>query len=175
MTTTPPPSRPVDADVTEPVADDAATQPVASQAPDVQPWPTADKVAMWAAIVIPVLGVLGGFVGLTWLTVAFLMLAPIIAIVYGVTLFVLVRVLRRRSVLRDALGGVPRRYLVYAWAWALTYPIAAFAPTVGGSDGPGLVQAGVVGGAAIVAGVLTGAIWSRYLGDKAWIERPRED
>jgi small-conductance mechanosensitive channel len=157
-------------------------RPVAARAPGTQPGtqpvvtrPRADAVALAVALVVPLVGVLLTLAARTWLTVAFLVLTPVILVVYGLGLAVFVRVLRRRSTLRRELGAVPARYRGYAWLWAVAFLAAALSPTLGSLDLPWTLQAGLVGASAIVVGVVTGAVWSTYLRDVARVDVPRED
>ena len=136
--------------------------------------PRADVVALAVAIGLPVVGVVLTLAARTWLTVAFLMLVPAIGVVYGLGLLVFVRVLRRRSMLRRELGAVPPRYRVYAWLWAAAFLAAAVSPTLGGLDLPWSLQAGLVAVSAVAVGAVTGAVWSTYLRDVAWVTGPRE-
>jgi len=153
-------------------------RPVAVRAPGPQPVvtrPRADAVALAVALVVPLVGVLLTLAARTWLTVAFLVLTPVILVVYGLGLAVFVRVLRRRSTLRRELGAVPARYRGYAWLWAVAFLAAALSPTLGSLDLPWTLQAGLVGASAIAVGVVTGAVWSTYLRDVAWVDVPREN
>src|SRR5690606_2241707 len=83
--------------------------------------PQADVVAMWVAIVVPVLGIVATIAVRTWLTLAFVLLAPLVVVVYALGVWVFTRVLRRESLFRRELGRVPLRYHGYAWSWALAY------------------------------------------------------
>ncbi|GEN80549.1 hypothetical protein [Actinotalea fermentans] len=161
-------------------ADSAPVEAPEAEAPDTPARPAparprADLVALVVATVLPVLGVLLTLTAETWLTVAFLMLVPAIVVVYGLGLLVLVRVLRRRSMLRRELGDVPLRYRVYAWAWAIGFLAAAVSPMLGGLDLPWVLQAAVVGASPVAVGVLTGGLWSAYLRDVAWVEAQNQD
>ena len=168
-------------EVTGPVTDtrdDAAdaeteTEAEAEVEPALPPHPPADRTALVVAIAVPLVGALLTLLGRTWLTVAFLMLMPVIGVVYGLGLLAFVRVLRRRSMLRRELGAVPTRYRVFAWVWALAFLLSALSPILGGVDLPWELQAGLVGVSAVAAGVVTGALWSTYLRDVAWIESRR--
>lgn len=145
---------------------DAATDDTRLAAPR----PRADLVALAVAITLPLVGTLLTLVGRTWLTVAFLVLLPVVGVVYGLGVLAFVKALRRRSMLRRELGAVPTRYRVHAWVWALAFLLSALSPMLGGFDLPWALQAGLVGGSAVVAGVVTGAVWSTYMRDVAWIE-----
>lgn len=158
------------------VADVAATSDTLEPdhaAPVVRP--RGDVVALGVAVLVPLVGIVLTLATETWLTVAFLMLVPAIAVVYGLGLLVFVRVLRRRSMLRRELGSVPRRYRAYAWVWALAFLVTALSPTLGGFDLPWALQAGLVAVSAVAVGAVTGAVWSTYLRDVAWVNAPRED
>lgn len=138
------------------------------------PRPRADAVAMWVAIVVPVLGIVATLAVRTWLTLAFVLLAPLVVVVYALGVWVFTRVLRRESLFRRELGRVPLRYHGYAWSWALAYVPATVAPYLGSDDGPGVWTAALVVFSAVTVGVLTGAVWSAYLRDRASLEAPPE-
>lgn len=144
-------------------------------APSATVQPRADAVALAVAAVLPVVGAALTLVAQTWLTVAFLMLVPAVLVVYGLGLVVLVRALRRRSLLRRELGRVPRRYRIYAWLWAVAFLVAALSPTLGGLDLAWSLQAGLVGVSAVVVGIVTGSLWSTYQHDVAWVTAARHD
>lgn len=137
--------------------------------------PRGDAAALVAAVALPLVGAALTLAAQTWLTVAFLMLVPAVLVVYALGLVVLVRALRRRSLLRRELGRVPRRYRIYAWLWAVAFLAAAVSPTLGGLDLPWSLQAGLVGLSAVVVGIVTGSLWSTYQHDVAWVTAPRED
>lgn len=160
-------------DVADQTADDAPGQ-AADDAPAPPTRPRADAAALGVAVVLPLVGVVLTLAARTWLTVAFLMLAPAILVVYGLGLLVLVRALRRRSLLRRELGQVPRRYRVYAWLWSIAFLVAAISPTLGGLDLAWSLQAGIVGLSAVLVGIVTGSMWSTYQHDVAWVTGPRE-
>ncbi len=145
------------------------------EAPSASVRPRGDVAALVAAVALPLVGVVLTLAARTWLTVAFLMLVPVIVVVYGLGLLVLVRALRRRSLLRRELGEVPRRYRVYAWLWSAAFLVAAVSPTLGGSDLAWSLQAGLVGLSAVVVGIVTGTLWSTYQRDVAWVTDPRKD
>jgi MFS family permease len=136
--------------------------------------PGGDAAALAAAVALPLVGVALTLAAQTWLTVAFLMLVPAIVVVYGLGLLVLVRALRRRSLLRRELGHVPRRYRLYAWLWSIAFLVAAVSPTLGGLDLAWSLQAALVGLSAVVVGIVTGMLWSTYQHDVAWVTAPRE-
>ena len=137
--------------------------------------PRGDTIALVVAAAIPLVGVALTLAAQTWLTVAFLMLVPAIVVVYALGLVVLIRALRRRSVLRRELGHVPRRYRVYAWLWAIAFLVAAVSPTLGGLDMPWSLQAVLVGASAVVVGIVTGSMWSTYQHDVTWVTASRDD
>lgn len=168
-------ARPVDGATTLPTPVPDAPEQEAEPAPTVVPRPRPDVVALAAAVAVPLVGVTVTLAARTWLTVALLVLMPAILVVYGLGLLVFVRVLRRRSMLRRELGSVPRRYRVYAWLWASAFLVAGVSPALGGLDLPWALQAGLVGLSAVAVGVVTGAVWSTYLRDVAWVEAQRED
>lgn len=148
--------------------------------PEVEPAPApvrprADALALAAAAVLPLVGIALTLAAPTWLTVAFLMLVPAVVIVYGLGLVLLVRALRRRSLLRRELGRVPRRYRVYAWLWAIALLVAVVSPMLGGLDLAWSLQAGLLGASAVVVGIVTGALWSTYQHDVARVTAPRQD
>ena len=102
------------------------------------------------------------------------LLAPLVVVVYALGVWVFTRVLRRESLFRRELGRVPLRYHGYAWSWALAYVPATVAPYLGSDDGPGVWTAALVVFSAVTVGVLTGAVWSAYLRDRASLEAPPE-
>lgn len=154
-----------DADVAD-AADAQLTRP---------PQPRSDAVVLWVAVAGPLVGVIITFVAMSWLTVAFLMLAPLITVVYALGLLVLVRVLRKRSRVRSELGEVPVRYRVYAWTWAAAFILAALSSAIGDPDGPSVGQAILVAAGSIAVVVLTGALWTTYMRDMAWLDTPIQD
>lgn len=127
--------------------------------------PPADAIALAAAVVLPLVGLVLTGVARTWLTVAMLALMPAILVVYGLGLAVVVRALRRESPLRRILHGRTTRYRVLAWVWALAFLVAGLSPTLGGLDLEWAAQAAVVAASAVVVGVITGLLWSAYLHD----------
>ncbi len=102
------------------------------------PGPTrADRVALAAAVVLPVLGaVCKVFVNPGWAVLAFLMWSPAIVAIWCAGLVVLIRALGPRSRIRDARGAVPRRYRVLAWAWSVALFLPGFVMLDGGDAGP---------------------------------------
>lgn len=146
-----------------PAAEAGAGDPVLTQEMPDGAAPREDFAALGVAIGLPLVGAVLSMVVRSWLTVAIVALAPAIVVVYGLGLVVLVRVLRPGSALRRRLGAVPAAYRGYAWVWGLAFLVAAVTPGLGGFDLPWMLQAGLVGASAIVVGLLTGALWSRYL------------
>lgn len=146
---------PTDAD------DPSRTEPAAPAADR----PTADVVALAVAACLPLVGVVLALVGGTWLTVAIILLTPLVLVAYGLGLWVFARVLRRASPVRRMYDGVPRRYRVYAWLWALAFLAAGASPLLGGLDGPWQSQVAGVVAASVLVGVLTVRVWLTYVTD----------
>ena len=170
----PDPSPDAVATVAETSAAEASVPGTTATGASVPVRPRGDLLALAAAVAVPLAGVALTLGTRTWLTVAFLMLVPAIGLVYGLGLLVFVRVLRRRSMLRQDLGAVPPRYRVYAWLWAVAFLVAALSPTLGSADLPWGLQAGLVATSAVAVGVVTGAVWSTYLRDVAWVRAQDE-
>ncbi len=180
MTSAPESPRRVTADDDAPASDPAETATVPPTDPAVDPEdapadpdrPPADAVALLVAVVLPLVGVILALAGRTWLTIAIIMLTPLVLAAYGLGLWVFARVLRRGSLMRRVYGVVPRRYLGYAWVWAIAFLVAGASPMLGGLDVPWQAQVAAVIGASVVVGALTVSLWMRYSGD---VNAPADD
>lgn len=136
--------------------------------------PLADAVALGVVVLLPLAAVVVTLASRTWLTVAFLVLAPLVLVIWVAGLLAFVKVLRRRSVLRRGLGHVPRRYRVYGWLWSAAFAGSALAPFLGSGDRAWLAQVAVLTASAVAAGIGSVAVWAAYVRDMRWRDAPQD-
>ena len=98
--------------------------------------PTADAVAFWAAVTLPVLGAVLKFVNGGWVLLAMLIWSPMILALWGSGVAVFRSTLGPRSDLRALLGHVPTNQRVLAWVWAVAMFLPGFVLLDGGDAQP---------------------------------------
>ncbi len=97
---------------------------------------TADTVAFWAAVALPVLGTVLKVVNGGWVLLALLLWSPLIVIIWGTGLAIFRGTLGPRSDLRALLGRVPTHHRVLAWVWAVAMFLPGFVLLDGGDAPP---------------------------------------
>jgi hypothetical protein len=184
MTTAPDPAESTALEEAAPTEETAPAATVAdagpAEAPDADddlerfpPRPVAEAVTLAAVVVVPLASIAAAMASRSWLTLAYLVLAPVVLAVWVAGVVAFTKVLRRRSQVRLGLGQVPRRYHVYGWVWAASFVGAALSPFVGGEDA-WLAKIGVLVACALVTGIGAATVWTSYVRDMAWRDQPED-
>lgn len=116
---------------TPPPAPDRTSVPAAPAASDEYLSSVAERAAMIAVVVAPALGGLVKWFNPGWMAMMSLLWAPLILGVWAFGMWVFLRALGERSVIRTVRGVVPALYRRLAWAWA----VAMVVPSVVLLDG----------------------------------------